>query len=809
MNIRYVLPTLFLTASLHAQTLFDNDSGAGDGNLLQAANWDNGLPDGAGVNPGTLPIDATWADPLGSTDAADNQLADFDFAITDGATVTRGLNFIPEFTANTDIVISNGLLDIDAGTGSRNLRLRDTASVTVESNGTLTVPSNRTIEIFDSSEVVVDGGIINGESINNKDSSTAHAFLTFTSNGGLVDLSALLGFEVGALGYVNFEPGATGALDIAAADQTYYEGLWTAGQLKFDDANTGAFGDHFVVAGGVLSLAGGSDPKMHVEASYSFDNTGGVSTPSITATNLGASMDLVITSVTATETGTAIPESTVSGILFDTPVAASGGTGLIGFNFTPTGPGVYNFDLNIFSNDAEESSPRVVPISITVTEPLISVDSTGFDLGILPHNPGDQVSVISVTNTSDGALNLNITGTPISGDTGEFTVTSTPGPIAPGLTGDIEVTFNPGTSHGVFNATLDIQSNDYNGEVPQVSFEAFVEPDATPAARIDFGSASSPVQNGYVQFVGAEDASKMVEGVTVVLDSRDSNVNGATRSEGDDLRIDMARTGSSGGTYLSVLLSGFSDGTLNLVTSHNLSGTSFEAPQEILFGEQGGTLTTIATDVTRNDWVELATPVETGKTYELRMRESSSVNRAYISSLLMWGPAVPGGTVYDGWASTYGLDPDWSAGDPALDGRPDSDPDNDGKNNRDEFGTDDDPTNPQSSGKVVGKVANVGGQNALTLTLPVRGAPAFNPDGPTNAGLASDAVDGIIYRLQGARDLVFEGLNESQVTEVTPAIDTGLPALNSGWTYRTFRTAGNTATDPADFIRVLIEEDTP
>jgi hypothetical protein len=48
------------------------------------------------------------------------------------------------------------------------------------------------------------------------------------------------------------------------------------------------------------------------------------------------------------------------------------------------------------------------------------------------------------------------------------------------------------------------------------------------------------------------------------------------------------------------------------------------------------------------------------------------------------------------------------------------------------------------------------------------------------------------------------------VTEVTgadaAAIQLGLPALNPGWTYRTFRSPGPVAGDPLEFMRVKISD---
>lgn len=803
-----ILTALLLSSVLsQAQTTFiggNLDPGSPlTNNLMNAANWDNGLPDGDGTNPGTVGLDATWADPATGGSIS---LTDFDFTITGGATVSRGASFIDHLLGDTDIVIENGTMDNNAGPGSRALRVRDTSSITVEVDGILIVSGNN-LEFGTTGAVIINGGSVTVGGKLKVATSASYAFLTFGAGNGSVTAGQLIDFRGNTQPYVDFLTGSGGTLDLVGADQVYYEDLWTAGQLRVDGANTGVFADHFAVVGSALSMAGGADPKMQVESTFSFTTNGAASFEAIAVTNLGATNDLTITGVIAS--GTAA--GTVSNIDFPIdPIPAGGGINDIFFDFTPTGPGVYEFNLEIASNDQLEPSPRVVAVTIEVREPLIGIDTNTISY-ILPNTPGPQTSIITVTNTSDGTLDLNVTGTTITGDAG-FTVTSVPaGPIAPFATGEIEVTFDPGVTDGFFNATLEIQSDDYLGNTPQVTLFAQVEPAAALFGRIDFGPSDSPVYPNYTQFISGDGATQIIAGATVTLVSKNGDMIGGDRGldNPDDLRRDTAQTGGEGnnatnGDYLSVFLSGFATGTLNFVSSHDLATTGYTIPQDISFGEVGGTLDPVATGVTRGSWVEHTAAVEAGKTYELRMADASSNNRCYISSLLMWGDALTGVSVYGTWASGYGLDPEWTTGDPALDGRPGSDPDEDGKTNNFEFATDDNPTSAASSGKVVGKVADIGGDNALTLTLPVRGTPLFSPDGPTGSGMGSDPVDGLIYRIQGAADLLFEGDNESLVDEVVPALDSGLPALNSGWSYRSFRTDGTTATDATDFIRALI-----
>jgi hypothetical protein len=153
------------------------------------------------------------------------------------------------------------------------------------------------------------------------------------------------------------------------------------------------------------------------------------------------------------------------------------------------------------------------------------------------------------------------------------------------------------------------------------------------------------------------------------------------------------------------------------------------------------------------------------------------------------------GSPFSEWAGDQGL----TAG---IDGEGD-DPDQDGQDNLTEFALDGNPQSGASSGKVVGRIATVGGEQVLTLTLPIRTAVgAFS-----GANALSAAGDGVTYTIEGSDDLGSWLLDIDEVTGPdAAAIQAGLPALSSGdWTYRTFRSPGPVAGDPSDFLRARIE----
>lgn len=150
------------------------------------------------------------------------------------------------------------------------------------------------------------------------------------------------------------------------------------------------------------------------------------------------------------------------------------------------------------------------------------------------------------------------------------------------------------------------------------------------------------------------------------------------------------------------------------------------------------------------------------------------------------------GSAYDSWASVAGLT--------EANKDPDADPDNDGQNNRLEFALSGSPLSGSANTQVVSKIASVGGQLTLTLTLPVRNGVSFGGS-PSKNGSA----DGITYTVEATDDIAGW---DATVTEVTgadaTAIQSSLPNLPSGWTYKTFQAPGPFTTEKKGFMRVVV-----
>jgi autotransporter-associated beta strand protein len=154
---------------------------------------------------------------------------------------------------------------------------------------------------------------------------------------------------------------------------------------------------------------------------------------------------------------------------------------------------------------------------------------------------------------------------------------------------------------------------------------------------------------------------------------------------------------------------------------------------------------------------------------------------------------------YATWAALKGL-----TGAPGFEAGKADDPDKDGKDNLSEFAFDGDPLSGSNDGKVVGKIATAGADEVMTLTLPVRNEAVFANDAGDQL---SALIDGIYYRVEGSADL---GTFADTITEVVggdaAAIQSGLPALSTGWTYRSFRAPGTVPSAAKAFLRAKVTE---
>ena len=157
---------------------------------------------------------------------------------------------------------------------------------------------------------------------------------------------------------------------------------------------------------------------------------------------------------------------------------------------------------------------------------------------------------------------------------------------------------------------------------------------------------------------------------------------------------------------------------------------------------------------------------------------------------------VAAASAYDSWASTMGL----TVG--VNDGTADN-PDGDDLNNLAEFALDGDPLTATHIDKIAYQLATLGAEDAFTITTPVRNGVVFSG---ASEQVSAD-IDGVIYRVRGSADLASWALVVSEVTEGdATTIQSGLPTLSSGWSYRTFRLADDIDNLTKGFLRLRVEQ---
>jgi hypothetical protein len=136
-----------------------------------------------------------------------------------------------------------------------------------------------------------------------------------------------------------------------------------------------------------------------------------------------------------------------------------------------------------------------------------------------------------------------------------------------------------------------------------------------------------------------------------------------------------------------------------------------------------------------------------------------------------------------------------------ADADPTSDADSDAAINLLEFALDGNPQSGANDGKLHHAVTDLSGAPAFTLTCPVRNGAVFS-----GADSLSAVQDGVQYVVRAGADLSAWTLD---VDEVTPALTAGLPTLNNGWSYRTFRVSGPVSGMSRVFFQVGVSQISP
>lgn len=145
---------------------------------------------------------------------------------------------------------------------------------------------------------------------------------------------------------------------------------------------------------------------------------------------------------------------------------------------------------------------------------------------------------------------------------------------------------------------------------------------------------------------------------------------------------------------------------------------------------------------------------------------------------------------YDSWIAGF----DFSSI-PGADLSPTGDPDGDGQNNLMEFALNGNPASSVATGKLRSRIEEIAGSLALVLTLPVREASIFG-----GSPAKSAIIDGLFFMIEGTTDL---NAFDREVIEIAASTQ-GMPDLDKGWTYRSFRLSAAPASVSKGFIRVRL-----
>lgn len=560
----------------------------------------------------------------------------------------------------------------------------------------------------------------------------------------------------------------------------------------------------------VLSAA--PDPVLTIAAPAEIQSNGLPVNFTIPFSNTGSTLPLSVTSVTpgGTDDATFVVKN------FTSPVAP-GGSGTIELTFTPF-PGIsgpYSANLTIQSNDSANPS-QTIPLTAAVADPGLAVLPERVDFGTLAENPGATSATVTVTNTG-GNTALEIDAI-LLGNPGAFSITSVPGPIAPGASADIVISFNPGTATGHFGGLLSITSDaTYNSSltlpiIAEITAAAPL-PTAIAIENGDFNanaynSQNSTAPNGWTSSLAGTPGNygQLVPNVT--------NLPALFwASSGNFIQQDLsaANAGLTANKITGVSVSfdrGYRNDTFTAgdilvrVSLWDLTTDAEIAGRDVLIEDTG-----VITGTGSNQFSQtvIAFPAASASTGAAALRIATvepmlSANQFFATAMIdNVSLAISGSYVvenpYAAWALAAGLD-----GSPGRETDPGADPDQDGVTNFSEFAFGSSPLSASSrslAGFVIADSTS-DAQNELLLTVAVRAGASFSGSPSPAAN-----IDGINYQIQGSASL-------SSFTEIVegplaaPVLPAALPATApAGYEYQTFRLSGSNGLPSRGFLRAL------
>jgi autotransporter-associated beta strand protein len=166
-----------------------------------------------------------------------------------------------------------------------------------------------------------------------------------------------------------------------------------------------------------------------------------------------------------------------------------------------------------------------------------------------------------------------------------------------------------------------------------------------------------------------------------------------------------------------------------------------------------------------------------------------------------------GGDSFTTWAGEKGLD-----GTPGKENGKADDPDKDGINNLQEFAFNGDPLDPSDNGMIAGFVQDTdtpADTDELTLIVAVRNGATFSSNG--SPAVQTATVDGVVYTIEGSLDLATipgSAVSHASGPSNTAPAGSGLTVDlgTSGWKYHTFKLDASEGLPDKGFLRAKVSE---
>lgn len=787
--------TLSVTNSGTVQNFWNANA---DGNWSLAGNWIPGVPNAVGAFVGfggggteitadrTITVNGSFtAGTLAFNGAANSK--SYTLAAGTGAHLTLDNNLAGAFVTDTagSHAINAPLTLAANGTTFTVLNAADTLSVggAIEGAGNPLVKGGPGTLVLSGANTYLNGTTINaGTVVINSDISLGDVSNITTINAGTLrttaDVTSAAGFNLGdAASRISVAPGATLIVDGAVLDAA------TVGTLNKSDTgtlvlnNSNGYSGGTVINGGTVKInnaaslgnaaAGVTIHDAVLQATASFAGTRGVTLGNANS-RLSADAGMTYTingQVTGTGTLNKIGDGTVS--LGSNTNNWSGGTilnaGILALNAGSfLGPGTVTFKGGTLQNNYGNNNTYGLGNPISIAAGQTGTINMNNRMGI-----GGAVS-------GSGTLNVNVNTTATRDDFSN--------------------------SWTAFNGQLNIAGN---GTLRLLNNGGNFDPASMVNLSMDLGGnafvQSVTNSTGNTYSIGALSGSSPTAGFSGGANGRSTLSIGA-------LNTNTSFAGQINGNSALIKVG---TGTLTLAGSYNYTGNTTV---------NAGTLSLSTGTLSDTGTVAIVT----GATLNLNFEGTDGVDEFSIDGVLQadgiyaaidnGGPGITETAFITGTGRLEVLPDDpfatWIAQYPTLtgdDALKTADPDHDGLTNLEELALDGNPTSAADTGKVRAQIETVGTDRVLVMTLPVRNGAAF---GGTPSKTAT--INEIIYTISGSDTLA--NPFDKGVTEIA-VMAAGMPALNTGWSYRSFRLdgaiGGATPRGPVGFLRATVADSAP